>query len=157
MSDKPAVHATSVEAIHHSSYPEPFRSRMGEREKRRLGERFGLDQYGVNLVILGPGGQSALRHWHTHEDELIYILSGELVLVTDAGEQVVGPGMVVGFPGGSQNAHHFLNRSSAPAQYLEIGSRIDEDMAYYPDDDLAWQVLEDGRWIPAHKDGTPYG
>lgn len=157
MPDKPAIAATSIDAIHHSSYPEPFRSRMGEREKRRLGEPFGLNQYGVNLVILGPGGQSALRHWHTHEDELIYILSGELVLVTDAGEQVVGPGMVVGFPGGSQNAHHFLNRSPAPAQYLEIGSRIEEDMAYYPDDDLAWKVLEDGRWIAAHKDGTPYG
>lgn len=156
MADKPAVHVSLLEPVKHSTYPEPFRSRMGEREKRRLGERFGLSQFGANLVTLGAGGQSALRHWHSHEDELVYILSGELVLVTDAGEQVVGPGMVVGFPGGSQDAHHFVNRSGAPAQYLEIGSRIEEDMAYYPDDDMKWQVVGEGRWVAAHKDGTPY-
>src|SRR6185503_6861122 len=156
MADKPAVHISTIEVRRGSMYPEPFASRVAEREKRRLGDRFGLTQYGVNLVTLGAGCQSALRHWHTHEDELVYVLSGELVLVTDAGEQVVGPGMVVGFPGGSKDAHHFVNRSGAPAQYLEVGSRIEEDMAYYPDDDLAWKVLEDGRWIGAHKDGTPY-
>jgi uncharacterized cupin superfamily protein len=156
MADKPAVHVSTLDAVKHATYPEPFRSRMGDREKRRLGERFGLSQFGANLVTLGPGGQSALRHWHSHEDELVYILSGELVLVTDAGEQAVGAGMVVGFPGGSQDAHHFVNRSDAPAQYLEIGSRIEEDNAYYPDDDLEWREVEPGRWIGAHKDGTPW-
>ncbi|HEY8142531.1 MAG TPA: cupin domain-containing protein [Kofleriaceae bacterium] len=153
---KPAVHVSTLEAVRKNSYPEPFSSRMGDREKRRLGDRFGLSQFGVNLVNLADGGQSALRHWHSHEDELVYVLSGELVLVTDAGEQVVGPGMVVAFPGGNQDAHHFVNRSGAPAQYIEVGSRIEEDMAAYPDDDMKWQVLADGRWIAAHKDGTPY-
>ena len=129
---------------------------MGDRAKHRLGEAFGLQQFGVNLVTLGPGGQSALRHWHTHEDELVVVLEGELVLVTDAGEQVVGPGMVVGFPAGSQDAHHLVNRSGAPARYLEVGSRVEEDMAHYPDDDMMWQVREDGRWVAAHKDGRPY-
>jgi uncharacterized cupin superfamily protein len=155
MADRPAVHVSAIEAIRRVMYPEPFRSRMGDREKRRLGDRFGLTQFGVNLVTLGAG-QSALRHWHTHEDEFVYVLSGELVLITDAGEQVVGAGMVVGFPAGSRDAHHFVNRSGAPAQYLEIGSRSEEDMAYYPDDDLEWQVAEDGRWFAAHKDGTRY-
>ena len=153
----PAVHISTIEAVRKVGYPEPFRSRMGDREKRRLGDRFGLSQFGANLVTLGDGGQSALRHWHSHEDELVYILSGELVLVTDAGEQVVGPGMVIGFPGGSQDAHHFVNRSGAPAQYLEVGTRVEEDTAFYPDDDLKWHEVEPGRWIGAHKDGTPYG
>ena len=156
MPGKPAVQVSTLDTITSSTYPEPFRSRMGTREKRRLGEPFGLTQFGANLVTLGPGGQSALRHWHSHEDELVYILSGELVLVTDAGEQVVTAGMVVGFPGGNQDAHHFINRSGAPVQYLEMGSRIEEDMAYYPDDDMKWQVVADGRWIATHKDGTPF-
>jgi len=156
MLDKPAVHVSTLDPVTSSSYPEPYRSRMGNRDKRRLGDRFGLTQFGANLVTLGAGGQSALRHWHSREDELVYIISGELVLVTDAGEQVVSAGMVVGFPGSSQDAHHFINRSGAPAQYLEMGSRIEEDMAYYPDDDLKWQVLEDGNWIGVHKDGTRY-
>ncbi|HEU5057169.1 MAG TPA: cupin domain-containing protein [Kofleriaceae bacterium] len=152
----PAVHVSTIETTRKVGYPEPFRSRMGDREKRRLGDRFGITQFGVNLVVLAPGGQSALRHWHSHEDELVYILSGELVLVTDAGEQVVGAGMVVGFPAGSQDAHHLINRSDAPAQYLEIGTRSEEDNAYYPDDDMKWHEVEPGRWVAAHKDGTPY-
>lgn len=156
MSDKPAVHVSTIEATRGSMYPEPFRSLVADREKRRLGDRFGLTQYGVNLVTLGAGGQSALRHWHSHEEELVYILSGELVLISNSGEQVVGPGMVVGFPAGTRDAHHLVNRSGAPAQYLEVGSRIEEDMAFYPDDDIAWKVLEDGSWIAVHKDGTPY-
>ncbi|MCC6551863.1 MAG: cupin domain-containing protein [Polyangiaceae bacterium] len=150
-----AVPATELPAIRGSLYPKIFADRMGDREKRRLGEAFGLTQYGVNLVTLGPGGQSALRHWHTREDELIYVLSGELVLITGAGEQVVRAGAVVGFPGGDRDAHHFVNRSAEPAQYLEIGSRIEEDVAHYPDDDLMW-VKEGGQWLPAHKDGTRY-
>jgi uncharacterized cupin superfamily protein len=136
-------------------YPEPYKSRMGDRGKRRLGDAFGLTQFGANVVTLGPGGQSALRHHHSHEDELVYVLSGELVLVTDAGEQTVTGGTVVGFPGGSGDAHHFVNRSATPAQYLEIGSRIQADVAVYPDDDLQW--LRDGdEFVAAHKDGKRY-
>ena len=148
----PAVHVSTLPTVTGAGYPEPFRSRMGDRVKRRLGEAFGLTQYGVNLVTLGPGGQSALRHWHTHEEELVYILSGELVLITDEGEQPLSAGMVVGFPAGTENGHHLVNRSDAPAQYIEIGTRLEADWAHYPDDDLQW--LPDGR--AGHKDGTPY-
>lgn len=151
----PAIHAMELPAVTGSGYPEPFRSRMGDRVKRRLGEAFGLTHYGVNLVTLGPGGQSALRHWHSHEDELVYVLSGTLVLCTDQGEQTLTAGMVAGFPGGATDAHHLINRSDQPAQYLEIGDRVRGDKAAYPDDDLMWRDTPGGR-IAAHKDGTPY-
>src|SRR5437660_10092901 len=89
----PALDPKGVEEVRGSTYPEPFKSRMGDRVKRRLGEACGLTQFGVNLVTLGPGGQSALRHWHTHEDEFVYVLSGELMLVNNAGEPVLAAGM----------------------------------------------------------------
>ena len=140
-----------------SGYPEPFRSEIAGRRKRALGDAFGLTGFGVNLVRLPPGCPSSMRHWHTREDELVYVLSGELVLVTDAGEQTVSAGMVVGFPGGWKDAHHFVNRSGAPALYIEVGSRIEEDEAFYPDDDLMWvRDGRGGRGVPAHKDGSPY-
>lgn len=146
---------SDLESHRGTLYPGPFHARVADREKKKLGDAFGLTQFGVNLTTLGPGCVSSLRHWHTLEDELIYVLSGELVLITDDGEQVVRAGDVAGFPGGSRDAHQLVNRSSAPAQYLEVGSRIEEDAAHYPDDDLAWK--QDGdRWITVHKDGTPY-
>ncbi len=151
----PALDPATVEERRGSGYPEPFRSRMGERVKRRLGEACGLTKFGVNLVTLGPGGQSALRHWHTLEDEFVYVLSGEVVLVTDGGEQVMGPGMCAGYPAGSRDAHHFVNRSPAPATYLEIGNRAPGDAAFYPDDDLMWGEDEKGEFA-AHKDGRRY-
>jgi uncharacterized cupin superfamily protein len=152
---KPAVPATSLPATRGSSYPAPFAARVGNRTRYRLGEAFDLTQFGANLTILHPGDQSALRHWHTHEDELIYILEGELVLRTDAGDQIVRAGDVVGFPGGVENGHQLVNRSTAPARYLEIGTRIEDDLGRYPDDDLAL-VLVDGEALPVHKDGRPY-
>ena len=128
---------------------------MGDRVKRRLGDACGLTQFGVNLVTLGPNGQSALRHWHTLEDEFVYILSGEVVLVSDIGEQRLSAGMCAGYPGGNADGHHFINRSSRPASYLEVGSRIDADRAFYPDDDLVF--VEDGvDLVFAHKDGRRY-
>ncbi|HEY5898712.1 MAG TPA: cupin domain-containing protein [Burkholderiales bacterium] len=138
-----------------SMYPEPFKSRMGERVKRRLGEACGLTKFGVNLVTLGPGGQSALRHWHTLEDEFVYVLEGEVVLVTSEGEQTLGAGMCAGYPAGKRDGHHFINRSTRPAKYLEVGNRIEGDNAFYPDDDLIWVETEQGT-IAAHKDGKPY-
>jgi uncharacterized cupin superfamily protein len=150
-----AKHVSELEAHRGTLYPGPFHARVADREKKKLGDAFGLSQFGVNLTTLGPGCMSSLRHWHTHEDELIYVLSGELVLVTDDGDQVVRAGHVVGFPGGSTDAHHLINRSSAPAQYLEVGTRLDHDSAHYPDDDLAWKQV-DGEWVTTHKDGTPY-
>lgn len=138
-----------------AGYPEPFQSRMGERSKRRLGDACGLTKFGVNLVRLGPGGQSALRHWHTLEDEFVYIVSGEVILVTDAGEQKLSPGMCAGYPAGRRDAHHMLNRGSMPATYLEIGNRIDGDNCFYPDDDLVW--CDDGNGpYGAHRDGRRY-
>ena len=151
----PAVDPATVSEVQSSGYPEPYRSRMGDRSKRRLGDAAGLTKIGVNLVTLGPGGQSALRHWHTLEDEFVYILSGEVVLISNEGEQILGAGMSAGYPAGKRNAHHFVNRSQAPAQYLEIGCRIDGDNAFYPDDDLLWVETEGGT-IAAHKDGTHY-
>jgi uncharacterized cupin superfamily protein len=149
---KQAIRALDLPEQRKVGYPEPFATRMGDRAKRRLGEAFGLTQYGVNLVRLGPGGQSALRHFHTHEEEMIYLLEGELTLITNVGEQVMRAGMCVGFPANTGDAHHLVNRGEAVAVYLEIGSRVEADNGYYPDDDLCW--LQDG--TGGHKDGSPY-
>jgi uncharacterized cupin superfamily protein len=151
----PALDPATVPEHRGSGYPEPFRSRMGDRAKRKLGDACGLTRFGVNLVTLGPGGQSALRHWHTLEDEFVCVLDGEVVLVTSNGEQVLTRGMCAGYPAGQRDAHHFVNRSTAPATYLEIGNRIDGDNAFYPDDDLMWGEDENGAFA-AHKDGRRY-
>ncbi|HUS24706.1 MAG TPA: cupin domain-containing protein [Candidatus Binatia bacterium] len=152
----PALNPAGVPELRRSLYPEPFRSRMGDRAKRRLGEACGLTQFGVNLVVLGPGGQSALRHWHTHEDEFVYVLSGELILITNGGEQVLAAGMCAGYPAGTSDAHHMVNRSGHAATYLEVGSRKPADQALYPDDDLVWMTNPDGSVYPSRKTGEPY-
>lgn len=151
----PAVDSALVPEVRGSMYPEPFRSRMGDRAKRKLGEAVGITQFGVNQVTLGPGGQSALRHWHTLEDELVYVLSGEVVLRTNDGEQVLTAGMFAGFPAGKRDAHQFVNRSNAPTTYLEMGSRVNGDNAFYPDDDLVW-VEVDGEPKAVHRDMNEY-
>lgn len=151
----PALDPASVAEVSGSGYPEPFRSRMGERAKKKLGDACNLTQFGVNLVTLGPGGQSALRHWHTLEDEFVYVLSGEVTLISDAGEQILSAGMCAGYPAGRRDAHHFVNNSDQPAQYLEIGSRIPGDNGFYPDDDLMWLETETGV-VGVHKDGRFY-
>lgn len=138
-----------------SAYPAPFALRLGGREKRVLGDLFGLHNFGVNHVTLQPGAQSALRHGHSHQDEFVHVLDGELVLVTDAGKTRLTAGMSAGFRAGSGDAHQLLNRGSAPAVYLEIGDRSAGDRVYYPDDDLQ-AVLLNGRWSFTHKDGTVY-
>lgn len=155
MPELPALDPGAVEERRGSGYPEPFKSRMGDRTKRRLGEACGLTKFGVNLVTLGPGGQSALRHWHTLEDEFVYVLEGEVVLVTNEGEQTLTAGMCAGYPAGKRDAHHFINRSQRPAKYLEMGPRIEGDVAFYPDDDLLWVETEQGT-VAAHKDGRRY-
>ncbi len=138
-----------------SGYPAEFVARIGEREKRVLGDLFGLSGFGVNLTRLAPGAISALRHAHAVQDEFVYILAGQPTLVTDAGEQLLQPGMCVGFRAGSGDAHQLVNRSDAPVEYLEIGDRRAGDAIDYPDDDL---LLRDGPDGPryTHKDGTPY-
>jgi uncharacterized cupin superfamily protein len=138
-----------------SNYPEPFFSRMAGRSKRQLGELFGLTNFGVNLTTLRPGGVSALHHRHTTQDEFIYVLEGEIVLLTDAGETVLTAGMCAGFPKGG-TAHHLANRSGAEATYLEIGDRSPGDVVTYPQDDIAATLSPGGRWVFTRKDGTPY-
>ncbi len=150
----PALEPDAVEVKRGSGYPEPFKSRMGDRVKRRVGEACGLTRFGVNLVTLGPGGQSALRHWHSREDEFVYVLEGEVVLVTNAGEQVLRAGDCAGYPAGKPDAHHFVNRSDKPARYLEVGNRDDADVATYPDDDLRY--ADDPAAGYLRKDGRPY-
>ena len=152
----PALNPGTVSEVRGSGYPEPFKTRMGDRVKRRLGDACGLTRFGVNLVTLGPGGQSALRHWHTLEDEFVYVLSGELALVSNGGEQTLSAGMCAGYPAGTRDAHHLINRGSVPATYIEVGNRIDGDNAFYPDDDLMWADEGEGPYS-AHKDGRRYG
>jgi uncharacterized cupin superfamily protein len=139
-----------------TNYPEPFASRMAGREKRPLGDRFGLANFGVNLTRLAPGAVSALRHAHSRQDEFVYILSGHPVLVTDAGETPLAPGMCAGFRAGTGDGHHLVNRTKEDVVYLEVGDRTPGDAVTYPGDDLQAVLGPDGKWRYAHKDGTPY-
>ena len=139
-----------------SIYPAPFAARVAGREKRPLGDLFGLTNFGVNLTRLAPGACSALRHAHARQDELVYILSGAPVLVTDRGETPLSPGMCAGFKAGTGDAHHLVNRGDTDVVYLEIGDRSAGDSAHYPDDDLVADTHADGERRFTHKDGTPY-
>jgi uncharacterized cupin superfamily protein len=126
------------------------------REKRALGDALGLTKIGVNLTTLPPGKESSMRHFHTREDELVFVIEGEVVLRTDEGEQVLTAGMCAGFPAGSKNGHQLVNRSGRPAHYLEISNRDPEDSAEYSDVDLAYRKGPDGGAVFTHKDGKPY-
>ena len=137
-----------------TNYPEPFASRMAGRDKRPLGDLFGLTNFGVNITRLAPGGSSALRHAHTKQDEFVYILEGRPTLVTDAGRTPLEPGMCAGFKAVADDAHCLVNETGEEVVYLEIGDRTAGDAADYPDDDLA-VVTIDGKRRIAHKDGTP--
>jgi uncharacterized cupin superfamily protein len=145
-----------VEPRSSSRYPESFRERVLPREKRALGQALGLKQLGINLTTLLPGKESSVRHFHTHEDEFVFVLEGELVLRTDQGEQQLVAGMCAGFPAGSRDAHQLINRSDRPARYLEVSSDHPDDLPVYPDDDLAAARRPDGRGVFTHKDGTDY-
>jgi uncharacterized cupin superfamily protein len=138
-----------------SNYPEPFASRMKGREKRPLGDVFGLTNFGVNLTRLQPSAVSALRHAHSRQDEFIYILEGNPTLVTDEGETQLFPGMCAGFKAGSGNGHKLVNNTREPVAYLEVGDRTPGDTALYPDDDIQAASV-DGKWQFTHKDGSAY-
>jgi len=153
---KAAIDPMTLKPRTGSGYPAPFAAVCMDREKRALGDAFGLSQFGVNLTRLAPGTASAQRHWHIHEDELVYILEGELVLITDTGEQVMTPGMCAGFKAGVPDGHQLVNRSDRDAVFLEIGTRAMEGGADYPDIDMIVRRAEDGKWRYLHKDGTPY-
>jgi len=139
-----------------TTYPKAFRSVVAGRSRQRVGNAAGLKNFGVNLTTLAPGSQSALRHWHSAQDEFVYIVQGELVLITDGGEQVLGPGDMAGFAAGVPNGHFFVNRSADPAAYLEIGDRTTADKANYPDHDLKCAADDEGTYHYFHKDGRAY-
>jgi uncharacterized cupin superfamily protein len=138
-----------------SNYPDVFQPRVEGRDKRPLGDLFGLKNFGVNLTRLAPGAESALLHRHTGADEFIYVLEGRPTLVTDRGEVELSPDMCAGFPAEGV-AHHLVNRTSADVVYLEIGDRTPGDGATYPADDLMAVSDGPGRWRFTRKDGTPY-
>ena len=138
-----------------SNYPQPFASQMEGREKRALGDLFGLTNFGVNLTKLAPGAVSSLRHAHTLQDEFVFILEGHPTLHTDEGRTRLSPGMCAGFKAGNGNGHRLINETSELVVYLEVGDRSPGDEGRYPDDDLK-AVLVDGKWSFQHKDGTPY-
>lgn len=138
-----------------SNYPSIFKTQVAGRSKQRLGDAAGLKNFGVNLVRLEPGSCSALRHWHSRQDELIYVVEGELVLKTNAGKDKLTAGMAAGFPAGEADGHHLCNESDADAVYLEIGDRTPYDRVEYPDEDLVAQWVDKG-WQFTHKDGRPY-
>ncbi|TAF05004.1 MAG: cupin domain-containing protein [Nostocales cyanobacterium] len=140
-----------------SIYPEVFQSRITGRVKQALGNAAGLKNFGVNLVSLQPGSCSALRHWHQKQDEFIYIVQGEATLITNAGEQILTPGMMAAFPATEADGHQLVNKSSAIVIYLEVGDRTPGDEVSYPDDDLIAKSSDDGGWIFTHKDGNLYG
>lgn len=151
----PALDPMTVPGRKGSAYIHPYREPLAGRVKRALGDALGLTRFGVNLVELGPGDWSAPRHWHSHEDELVYVLEGELTLVTEAGAQTLGPGMAAGFPAGKPDGHHLVNRSGRPARYLEVGGRSAADLVHYPDADLLARSGPEGR-VFTNRRGEPY-
>ena len=150
-----AVTADSVSPRIGSGYPDPFDKPCAERAKNPLGDAFGLSDFGVNLVTIPAGTWSSQRHWHSVEDEFIYILKGQPTLVTDEGETVLEPGMCAGFVAGAANGHHLVNSTNDVVIYLEVGSRRDDDDVDYPDIDM--QVKGRGYGgVFTRKDGTRY-
>jgi uncharacterized cupin superfamily protein len=140
-----------------SRCPSPFDEPCKKRTWVRLGEAAGLTQFGVNVVGLAPGVWSSQRHWHSHEDEFVYVLEGEVVMLTDAGEETLVAGDSAGFKAGVHDGHHFQNRSTRDAVLLVVGTRSDEDYGEYPDIDMKFTAGRyAGKGSYRHKDGTPY-
>ncbi|MGC1309234.1 MAG: cupin domain-containing protein [Phormidesmis sp.] len=139
-----------------TGYPDEFKALVAGRSRQRVGNAAGLKNFGVNLTTLEPGSASALRHWHSAQDEFIYVVCGELILITNKGEQTLGPGDMAGFAAGVADGHHLVNRSDAPAVYLEVGDRTTPDRADYPDIDLVYAPTAAGESQFEHKDGRAY-
>lgn len=138
-----------------SHYPAMIAQRMAGRDKRPLGDLFGLRNFGVNLTSLAPGAVSSMRHAHARQDEFVYVLAGHPLLHTDAGPTRLAPGMCAGFPAGTGDGHRLVNDTQDTVLILEVGDRTVDESVSYPDDDLA-AVIVDGRWVFSHKDGTPW-
>ncbi len=148
----PQIDVAAVPDLTGSTYPEPYASQMGRRSFRALGAAAGLTQFGVSLVTMHPGDTSSLRHWHSHEDEFVWIVSGELVLVQDGGETMLRAGDAAGFKAGDTNGHHLINHSSADAQFLAVGPNDPNDVCTYSDVDLAFHAKSG---LFTRHDGTP--
>jgi uncharacterized cupin superfamily protein len=149
----PRIDVPHVPERRGTGYPEPFNAPCAERIRQRLGDAGGLRDFGVNLMRLPPGNWSSQRHWHSHEDEFVYVLEGELVLIEDDAETVLRKGDCAAFAKNSGNGHHMINRSDSVAVYLEVGSRSPADVITCADVDMI-SPSSDGRFL--HKDGTPY-
>jgi uncharacterized cupin superfamily protein len=152
----PAFDPRDLAESNSTSYPEPFRADNTMRYYRRLADHAGLKNFGVNLVRIVPGGRSSARHAHSKQDEFVYVLEGDVVLETNAGEQTLRPGMCAGFPCGTGDAHRFVNRSPTDVLLLVVGDRTAGDEAIYPDIDLHGSPGPDGKFRFSRKDGTPY-
>jgi len=146
------IDAATLEAVIGTLYPAPFDEPCRARERKRLGDAAGLTQFGVNLLRLPPGAWSSQRHWHTNEDEFVYVLAGEVVLVSNAGEEILRPGDCAGFKANDGDGHCLQNRSGTVAEILEIGTRAAAPVAYYADIDM---MVQPGIGY-THRDGTPY-
>ena len=149
----PKIDIAAVLARRGSTYPAQFAAPCAARSRQRLGDAGGLRDFGVNLMTLPPGSWSSLRHWHSEEDEFVYVLKGEVTLKEDGGETVLRAGDCATFPKGTGNGHHLINQSSEAAVYLEVGSRNSHDVTTYSDIDMKISSVDD-RFV--HKDGTPY-
>lgn len=149
----PRLDPDAIERHTGSSYPAPHDAPCAARVRQRLGDAGGLTDFGVNLLELPPGSWSSQRHWHSGEDEFVWIVRGEVVLVTDAGESVLRAGDCAAFPKGARDGHHLVNRSAQPALCLEVGSRGRHDVCTYPDIDMYVESTDD---IYRHRDGTPW-
>lgn len=149
----PKIEFDTAPRFQGSGYPAPFDAPCAERIRQRLGNAGGLKDFGVNLMRLPPGAWSSQRHWHSHEDEFVFVLEGELTLVEDGGETLLRAGDCAAFPKNSGNGHHMINRSDATAVYLEVGSRSPDDLTTCSDIDMM-SPATDGRFL--HKDGAPY-
>jgi uncharacterized cupin superfamily protein len=139
-----------------SGYPIEFRNSQRNRYNQRLGDFGGLKNYGVNLVRVTPGGQSSARHAHSKQDEFVYVIQGEFVLVSDAGRETVGAGTCIAFPAGTGDGHHLLNLTDRDATFLVVGDRAPDDEVTYPDIDLRIGIGTDGERGFLHKNGAPY-
>ena len=149
----PKIDLSAIAVRRGTGYPDPFNEPCADRTRRRLGDAGGLRDFGVNLMTLPPGGWSSQRHWHSHEDEFVYVLEGELTLVEDDGETLLRAGECAAFPKGTGNGHHLKNLAAVMAVYLEVGSRNPDDLTTCSDIDMM-SSNTDGRFV--HQDGSPY-
>lgn len=150
----PKIHVEAAPVRTGSDYPAPHAAQFAGRVRRRIGDAAGLTKIGVNLTTLAPGVASSLRHWHEVEDEMVFIVEGEVVLADDSGETVLRKGEAAGFRAGDPNGHHLVNRSDRPATILEIGMRPERDVCHYPDHDFVCHDADGKSWF-TRRDGSP--